>query len=84
MFLIESSRKTDMYNKALTEYFHCELYGFDACVLELDRRGSEWLNTFAEAIIASFPYIMLIFIIRIDDLKKKWKNVSTRVYIMST
>ena len=63
-----------MYNKALTEYFYCELYGFDACVLEIDRRRSGWLSTFAEAIIASSSYIMLIFIIRIDDLKEKWKN----------
>ena len=71
------TRNASQDQQDLIAYFICESYGIDLtdpCLLKVDRSGAQAFNTTAYIGVVLGPYAILIFIVPINKIIKKWRN----------
>ncbi len=70
------------FQDKLTEYFMCEATGeFPGkvpCDRSFGRLGAEILAALAYVMVGFFPFVSLIYVVNIDDLKAKLKMIPKR------
>ena len=78
-FFTVSSQRINEYQSEFIKFFGCQAFGFNEenpCVFDLDRRDFQSYNVISYAMFALAPYVSLIYIVRVEDLKAKWKKRS--------
>lgn len=69
-----ASRKATRQQQEFAKYFFCEATASDNCILKVDRLGDQTLTIVSFAMFSFAPYVTLIYIIRGEKIKAKWRS----------